>query len=370
MTPTTKQVQSAERQTQIQHKLATSLPQTKYQLKKHDYSNLVLPRITLKGVEYEALPEPRLLDSILNKGDWTTTNLGTVTLTESPSIHPVIVSLQCTSCNSTQIMRKNTFIHPLCGYVGDLDDAVDGSLLRCPKCAHVLEEHVNPGERVSNHGYCILGNTYHCRECNEELEHVNLTVHGAPSRDFTKVTQVTVKPIQRESWVDERKEFRRQAEEITEQARVFTPPTPRPPMDEPSATDSSGSIQSHIDLLLVEEDAFTKDFIAESLEEHQSTFTVMHASSGKIALKSLRSKHDFIVLDSELSDMDSVLILKEINRWRIKTPVIMLCDESMSLDEDYIQKHGNIMIYKKTPETIRKLPVLINQLISKLAVQK
>ena len=77
-------------------------------------------------------------------------------------------------------------------------------------------------------------------------------------------------------------------------------------------------------------------------------------------MKELRHKCDALIIDLDLKTIDSKLILKEMEKWSIMTPVIALSDTIDNLDKYILnieavldKKQGSL---KKIGKILQKLP--------------
>jgi CheY-like chemotaxis protein len=85
--------------------------------------------------------------------------------------------------------------------------------------------------------------------------------------------------------------------------------------------------RSEASVLLIEEHQYRADRILKALEKTRlQSIEVRHASSGKLGLRELRQPYDAVILDMNLTDIDPDLIVREISRWKVTTPLIILND--------------------------------------------
>ncbi len=102
---------------------------------------------------------------------------------------------------------------------------------------------------------------------------------------------------------------------------------PQPNPEKPIKIEKEVVPRSEASILLIEAHQYRADRILKALEKTRlKSIEVKHAPNGKLGLKELRQPYDAVILDMNLVDIDPSLIVREINRWKITTPMIVLTD--------------------------------------------
>ena len=112
-------------------------------------------------------------------------------------------------------------------------------------------------------------------------------------------------------------------------------------------------------VLMIVENVTVTEFIIESLEEVKTPIEVLHVDDGRAALKELRNTYDVIIIDLDLQTFESKLILKEIDKWEIKTPIIAFSDQDTHIEKYYLNLQAAL---KKKQKEYRKLSKIISKL--------
>jgi len=119
-------------------------------------------------------------------------------------------------------------------------------------------------------------------------------------------------------------------------------------------------------ILLVEQDEDKAKKILESLERTRlQNVEVRHAFTGRLGLRELRREHDAIILDAEIDDIDPKLILLEMVRWNIETPIIVICGDLAKLKSYRGVKLSRVEFIEPSDESIKRISVIINELLSR-----
>ncbi len=113
-------------------------------------------------------------------------------------------------------------------------------------------------------------------------------------------------------------------------------------------------------VLLIVEDITVTEFIIESLEEVKIAIEVLHVDDGKVALKELRNKFDVIIMDLDLKTIDFKLILSEMEKWEITTPLIPFTDHDLNLEKYHLAVDA---VLKKKQYNYRMIKKKIQSLI-------
>ena len=117
--------------------------------------------------------------------------------------------------------------------------------------------------------------------------------------------------------------------------------------------------ESELNILLIEDQKIHADLILGSLELDGS-LNVVHADSGKNGLKELRNKYDVVIVDTSLGDVEADLIMGEMAKWKVDTPVILLSEDVESqtvsgIGEAHILDRS-LGSYKSLPRVIHNIP--------------
>ncbi len=130
-------------------------------------------------------------------------------------------------------------------------------------------------------------------------------------------------------------------------------------IEEPTPTPAREVIQEHQVLVIIENVTVT-EFVIESLEKVKKPINVLHFDDGSQALKELRHKYDALIIDLDLKTIESKLILKEMEKWSIMTPVIALSDTIDNLDK-YILNVEAVM--NKKQGSLNKIGKILQKLL-------
>jgi len=123
--------------------------------------------------------------------------------------------------------------------------------------------------------------------------------------------------------------------------------------------------RSDATILLIEQDQYRADRIIKSLERTRlQSIEVKHAPSGKLGLRELRQPYDAVILDMSLSDMDPDLIVREISRWRVTTPLIVITDDEASAKILSRVDLSEVKLLEYSEAAVRQLPGIIEKLVS------
>lgn len=123
--------------------------------------------------------------------------------------------------------------------------------------------------------------------------------------------------------------------------------------------------RSDATILLIEQDQYRADRIIKSLERTKlQSIEVKHAPSGKLGLRELRQPYDAVILDMNLSDMDPDQIVREISRWRVTTPLIVITDDEASAKILSRVDLVDVKLLEYSEAAVRQLPGIIERLIN------
>jgi CheY-like chemotaxis protein/ribosomal protein L37AE/L43A len=119
--------------------------------------------------------------------------------------------------------------------------------------------------------------------------------------------------------------------------------------------------ESELSILLIEDQKIHADLILSSLEQ-DGGLNVVHADSGKNGLKELRNKYDVVIVDTSLGDMEADLIMSEMAKWKVDTPVILLTEDVESQTSSVT---GEAHILDRSLGSYKSLPRVIHNIPSK-----
>lgn len=129
------------------------------------------------------------------------------------------------------------------------------------------------------------------------------------------------------------------------------------PIEEPTPT---REIVQELKVLVIIENVTVTEFVIESLEKVKKPINVLHIDDGPIALKELRHKCDALIIDLDLKTIDSKLILKEMEKWSIMTPVIALSDTIDNLDKYILNIEA---VLDKKQGSLKKIGKILQKLL-------
>ena len=112
-----------------------------------------------------------------------------------------------------------------------------------------------------------------------------------------------------------------------------------------------------LQILLLIENITVSEFIIESIEELKQPINVLHVDDGQTALKELRKTYDVIIMDLDMTTIESKLILSEMEKWSIMTPIIALSDKP-KLVEKYVLNVEAVL--KKKQKDYKKIKFILN----------
>jgi DNA-binding NtrC family response regulator len=140
---------------------------------------------------------------------------------------------------------------------------------------------------------------------------------------------------------------------------------PKPVKKKPMRVEREVVRRNETSILLIEQSEDKTKMILESLERTRlQNVEVRHAFTGRLGLRELRREHDAIILDTELSDIDPKLILLEMVRWKIETPIIVICGDLSKLKSYRGYKLSRAEFIDPSEKSIKQISVIINELLS------
>ena len=140
---------------------------------------------------------------------------------------------------------------------------------------------------------------------------------------------------------------------------------PKPVEKKPIRVEREVVRRKEISILLIEQSEETAAKILERLERTRlQNVEVRHAFTGRLGLRELRREHDAIILDTELSDIDPKLILLEMVRWKIETPIIVICGDEAKLKSYKGLKLSRVEFIDSSEKSLKRISAIINDLLS------
>ncbi len=140
---------------------------------------------------------------------------------------------------------------------------------------------------------------------------------------------------------------------------------PKPVEKTPMRVEREVVRRNETSILLIEQNEEKAKKILESLERTRlHNVEVRHAFTGRLGLRELRREHDAIILDAELDDIDPKLILLEMVRWNIETPVIVICGDLAKLKSYRGYKLSRAEFIDPSEKSIKQISVIVNELMS------
>jgi len=122
--------------------------------------------------------------------------------------------------------------------------------------------------------------------------------------------------------------------------------------------------RSEARILLIEEHQYRADRILKALEKTRlQSIEVRHASSGKLGLRELRQPYDAVILDMNLTDVDPDLIVKEISRWKVTTPLIVVNDVDTSATIIGRVDLAEVKELEYSEAAVRQLPDILEKML-------
>jgi len=140
---------------------------------------------------------------------------------------------------------------------------------------------------------------------------------------------------------------------------------PKPVEKKPIRVEREVVRRKEISILLIEQSEETAAKILERLERTRlQNVEVRHAFTGRLGLRELRREHDAIILDTELSDIDPKLILLEMVRWKIDTPIIVICGDEAKLKSYKGYRLSRVEFIDSSEKSLKRISAIINDLLS------
>lgn len=140
---------------------------------------------------------------------------------------------------------------------------------------------------------------------------------------------------------------------------------PKPVEKKPMRVEREVVRRKEISILLIEQSEETAAKILERLERTRlQNVEVRHAFTGRLGLRELRREHDAIILDTELSDIDPKLILLEMVRWKIETPIIVICGDEAKLKSYKGYRLSRVEFIDSSEKSLKRISAIINDLLS------
>lgn len=140
---------------------------------------------------------------------------------------------------------------------------------------------------------------------------------------------------------------------------------PRPVEKKPMSVQREVVRRNETSILLIEQDEEKARKILERLERTRlQNVEVRHAFTGRLGLRELRREHDAVILDAELDDIDPKLILLEMARWNIETPIIVICGDPVKLKSYSGYKLSRAEFLDPSEDSMDHISMIINELLA------
>ncbi len=140
---------------------------------------------------------------------------------------------------------------------------------------------------------------------------------------------------------------------------------PKPVEKKPMRVEREVVQRRETSILLIEQNEETAAKILERLERTRlQNVEVRHAFTGRLGLRELRREHDAIILDAELDDIDPKLILLEMVRWKIDTPIIVICDDESKLKGYKGYRLSRVEFIDPSEKSMKRISEIINELLT------
>ena len=140
---------------------------------------------------------------------------------------------------------------------------------------------------------------------------------------------------------------------------------PKPLEKKPMRVEREVVRRNETSILLIEQSEEKAKKILESLERTRlQNVEVRHAFTGRLGLRELRREQDAIIIDAEIDDIDPKLILLEMVRWNIETPIIVICGDEAKLKSYRGYKLRKAEFIDPSEDSIKQISVIINELLS------
>lgn len=139
---------------------------------------------------------------------------------------------------------------------------------------------------------------------------------------------------------------------------------PQPKPVKPLKVEKEVLARSEASILLIEEHQYRADRILKALEKTRlQSIEVRHASSGKLGLRELRQPYDAVILDMNLTDVDPDLIVREISRWKVTTPLIVINDVDTSATIIGRVDLADVKELEYSEAAVRQIPDLLEKML-------
>jgi len=140
---------------------------------------------------------------------------------------------------------------------------------------------------------------------------------------------------------------------------------PKPVEKKPIRVEREIVRRKETSILLIEQSEETAAKILEKLERTRlQNVEVRHAFTGRLGLRELRREHDAIILDTELSDIDPKLILLDMVRWKIETPIIVICGDEAKMKSYKGYRLSRVEFIDSSEKSLKRISAIINDLLS------
>jgi CheY-like chemotaxis protein len=327
------------------------------------------PRFTNEGVVYDSCNplltyyEPTqiimLLDKLSEKKYFKKNNYGVIALCPNCQSPLHMRVLTCIKCNSSRIIVKYKISHSECGYTGYFQEYLDGLHMRCPRCNEKLtttnfkklpESFIIDGpfffcQDCGNHSNNHR-NQFNCIQCktkfsDEETDYKNLNGYIFESQNLEEkeileeldepkplgsseqISDVLKNNNEVSLETEQNKESLENVKDFEEKNNFIEKLFKNQKVNDKRVKKEASQLKSKR-ILLIENNDATASNIIDEINKSNLSIELTHATNGKSALKELRNAFDLIILNMNLVDLKGIFILREISKWNIKIPLILL----------------------------------------------
>lgn len=364
-------------------------------------SNGLIPG-TLENIKmyYSDIEAFHILESLVRKGMLDKISNGIVQLCPSCGAHESSILLSCPACSSVKLNQRNRIVHTKCDHWGTYEEFSHGNMIKCPLCEEeigveeILEKnssfkYSDPYYECQNCGFNSnrVLNTFLCNACKQQfdtskaasLEQTGYRINAEPVETPNPVN-VDKKPVHEIIVEQLRAKAPSEQIEIVEKQEIVIPNNSQPiktisealPQEIPEIIqskqeetnpeiieESNEEEDEQIKILLVEEDQMFYNLIIETLGNTDIPIEVTYSEDGAYALKLLRVRYDFIILDTKLSSIDIEFMLNEMTKWKIMTPMVLIDGANLG---HLTRKLNIVSSMKRKQKDLKKLQNILYEL--------
>ena len=245
------------------------------------------------------------------------------------------IQFSCQKCGSKRVKKSMIIEHPFCGFKGTQKEFLNGDGLLCPNCKTDLTQRVDQIESNHEEYYKVIGSIFECEGCKNKM--------SRPEIAFTCSNCGT-----QFSYI----------ESVYEGFKKFLIPD-----------DVYEQIlhRNEVKILIVEDFEPEADIIGYLIDYHNSEkkFNVDYASTGKDAIRMFRREmYDVVILDLTLPDIYGLDVLKDMRKCKPDVHIVIVTGHDDRETAVQAMKMGASEYIIKTSETLQKIPIVIERLLS------